>query len=700
MKNTNNNSSFWLNTEDDYDVLTGEKLRIGKDLHQLSGIRRAISNFVNITTGDSIPVKFSSGNDSYTDGKSVVISSNIKDKDFDSTVGLALHEGSHIKLTDFSLLQKLNDIIKDKDGRINLQSIMDKYEIDEWSATHKVKDIVSQLLNIVEDRRIDYHIFTNAPGYKGYYHAMYDKYFNASIIDKALKQGAKNDPTKWDDYLFHICNFANPHRNLGTLPALKDAWKTLNLKNIKRLSNTTDALNVAITMFNIIEASIPNPCKGGGDGKGKGKGKEGKKQGKQGTCNGNGQQSQQPKQGPTGGTPDDGSKAKGTDAKDNTPNLDMSKGGQQTGGNNSTGTPSTPSTPLTPQQENSLERQIQKQKEFNSANVKKSKLSKKDAKKVDAMDTSGSEMVKTGAGQYDHPWGGVKNYKGFDTLVIKNFSKGLIDSHLYSDLFTPYKLERYQDNVNRGITLGTMLGKKLQVRNESSSLKNSRLNKGRIDKRLLASLGFGNENVFEQTFVTNYNDAHVHLSIDASGSMSGPRFAKATIACVAIAKAASMIQGLDVVISYRTTTHVGNAHTPCVLIAYDSRKDKFTKIKNLFKHIDCNGTTPEGLCFEAIQKEMVEGNTKMDSYFINFSDGEPWFHGQGMEYYGDYAFNHTKDMVNKMRDRGINILSYMIDAGDNQKVNFKKMYGKDAEGINVSQLIPLAKTLNSMFLKK
>lgn len=97
---------------------------------------------------------------------------------------------------------------------------------------------------------------------------------------------------------------------------------------------------------------------------------------------------------------------------------------------------------------------------------------------------------------------------------------------------------------------------------------------------------------------------------------------------------------------------------------------------------------------------MVEGNSKMDSYFINFSDGEPWFNGQGMEYYGNYAIDHTRGMVNKMRDRGIKILSYMIDASKNGTETFKKMYGKDAEGINVSQLLPLAKTLNLMFLKK
>ena len=673
MQNYNSNSSFWLNTEDDFDVLTGEKIKVGKDLHKLSGIRKAISNFVNITTGQSIPVKFSSGDQSYTDGKTVVISSNIKDKDFDSTVGLALHEGSHIKLTDFNVLSKLDSSIKQN---IDVNSIKEKYNMEDdhdavWYIHQKVKD----LLNIIEDRRIDYHIFKSAPGYKGYYHAMYDKYFNATIIDKALKQGAKNDPTKWDDYLFHIANFANPNRNLGVLPVLKDVWNIINLSNIQRLETTMQALTVAFTVFKTIEESIPKPgdckqpkggnCKGGN-----------KKQPKGGNCNGNGQ-GQEPKQGPSGGAADDGSKTQGTDVEDNTPNLDPK---------------------LTPSQENSLNKQIQKQKDFSNGVIKKSKLSKADSKKVEAMEKSGTEIKNTGKGEID-TWYGKKQFGGYDTVLIKNFNKSLIDSNVYDNIFNYWESqnETNQVAIDKGLSLGTMLGRKLQVRNESSSLKNSRLNKGKIDKRLIASLGFGNENVFEQTFVTRYNDAYVHLSIDASGSMHGNRFEKATIAAVAIAKAASMIQGLNVTISYRTTTNVGNKYCPCILMAYDSTKDKISKIRNIFKYIACNGTTPEGLCFEAIQNEIVEGSNNIDSYFINFSDGEPYFCGQGQDYYGVWAQKHTKEQVDNMRSKGIKILSYMIDGNAD---NFKKMYGKDAESINVSQLIPLAKTLNQMFLDK
>ena len=99
----NTYSSFWDNNDSSsVDELLGleTEQKKGKDPVQLAAHKRAISNFCNILTGQNIPVKFQ-GSDSYTDGKSITISSNINEKNFDPTVGLALHEASHILKSDF-----------------------------------------------------------------------------------------------------------------------------------------------------------------------------------------------------------------------------------------------------------------------------------------------------------------------------------------------------------------------------------------------------------------------------------------------------------------------------------------------------------------------------------------------------------------------------------------------------------------------
>ena len=113
------------------------------------------------------------------------------------------------------------------------------------------------------------------------------------------------------------------------------------------------------------------------------------------------------------------------------------------------------------------------------------------------------------------------------------------------------------------------------------------------------------------------------------------------------------------------------------------------------------GITPEGLCFEAIMNQIDSSSNGKDSFFINFSDGEPYFENSEITYWGDNANTHTKKQVDKMIAKGVKVLSYFIGSkyGSNED-NFKKMYGKDASFIETNQLVPLAKSLNKMFTEK
>ena len=90
-------SSFWL--ADDFE----KPEYSGIDYTKLAATQRAIGNFVNIVTGKQIPVVFQSNDSSYTDGERVVIGTKLDNANFDPAVGLALHEGSHIAYTDFTL---------------------------------------------------------------------------------------------------------------------------------------------------------------------------------------------------------------------------------------------------------------------------------------------------------------------------------------------------------------------------------------------------------------------------------------------------------------------------------------------------------------------------------------------------------------------------------------------------------------------
>ena len=133
-------STFWDNQSADVDVDNflglDTEVKKGKDLVALAGYKRAISNFVNIVTEDNIPVVFNSNDQSYTDGKKVVIGANIDDKKFDVAVGLALHEGSHIKLSDFNLLRHLETSIPQE-----LYELAEKINVDKYTVISTVKSV-------------------------------------------------------------------------------------------------------------------------------------------------------------------------------------------------------------------------------------------------------------------------------------------------------------------------------------------------------------------------------------------------------------------------------------------------------------------------------------------------------------------------------------------------------------------------------
>jgi len=694
----NNYSSFWL--DDQFDRHTSifddeEDVKPKTDLIALSSYRRAIANFVRIVTEKDIPVTFKSSGDSYTDGKKVVISAKMDDKSFDPSVGLALHEGSHIVHSDFDWLKGLEHSIR-----------QELFHIGETKGYSKndVIGTVKGLLNYVEDRRIDNIIFTSSPGYKGYYHSMYDKYFHSKVIDKALGTDEYTDETM-ESYMFRIINLTNKNTNLSSLNGLREIWNTIDLKNISRLQNTEDAFGIAQDIMNVIFKNLPDA---------------------EVKVNEDGEESYEPAK--DSGQESDMGGNSGSGGSSNEPIsdedfqdlLDSIENGEMKSQPKSEPTEEkvseTPSDKdlLSSSQKKQLENAIKKQKDFMSGKTSKKNVTKKELQDLETIESSGMSYVEVGDGLKS--WDGKKmNTK---CIVVREFTKSLVDSGTIS-MVSKWKGDRYDDNVEsgyekdyiaEGIRLGTVLGRKLQVRGESRETKWTRLDSGRIDKRLVAELGFGNDRVFSNSFVEEYSDAFLHISIDASGSMGGRKWENTMKSVVAMTKAIDMINNVDVVVSFRTTqtsggrTRRSDTTKPLILIAYDSRKDSFIKVKTLFKYLTVAGTTPEGLCYEAIMNDIVPSSNDKDSYFLNFSDGMPMFGNNDVDYHGDTALNHTRKMVKEIRNRGIKVLSYFVSDSnwdrDSESRAFKTMYGKDAEYIDITSVMSVSKTMNKKFLQK
>jgi len=649
-----NYSDFWFDDNSSIvdDVLgVDEPQKKQKNYVQLAGHQRAIGNFVRIVSGKDIPVRFMTRGDSYTDGKTVTIGANVSEKTFDQSVGLALHEGSHIAYSDFKALENAlyHSWLDDK--------------------PHHFKDFFKNMINYVEDRRIDTIVFKSSPGYKGYYHTLYSKYFNHKTISKGLASMEYRE-VDFDSYLFRIINFTNSATDLTALPFLDKIYKTIDLKNIGRLQGTAGAIEVAKNIceiiFPLIEAGSEKQEQEQGDGEDS-EDQDGESQESQAQGGGQGQDGEETS---------DNQESKGVNPDADAP---MSA------------TPSSNSNPqpLSPKMKKQLDNLVKKEMDLLDGKTPKSKLTKADNQTVNTVAKSGATLEQGG----DSMIGKTK------VVLIPKFTQELIDSNAFNFTYGgQWGMERRNALINEGLRLGTLLGKKLKVRGEERELIFTRQRSGKINKRLISELGFGNSDVFSQSRIERYNKANLHLSIDGSGSMSGKKFEKAMTSAVAICKAADMAGNIKVVVSFRYTQD----KQPVVLIAYDSSKDKIQKIKSLWPALTVAGTTPESLCYDAMMTNFLQISNSDDNYFINYSDGSPWFSNDDAYYYGDNAANHCRKVIKGMRNNGVKILSYFIaeNTYGQEKKWFEQMYGDDASFINPSNMMEVAKTMNKMFLSK
>ncbi len=710
---TKSATSFWANDYDldyawddlDVDVPTRTATETST-LHylKLNAHRRAISNFVNILTNKNIPVRFTIKGDSYTDGKSVTISSDLKPDKFDSTVGLALHEASHIVLTDFETFvnYKANPTLVDK--YLDVVENVDKTNPSHQSwANQRIWELVKNLTNYVEDKRIDNHVYTTCPGYRDYYRSLYDVYFNDASIDKGLLSNEYTTETV-DSYLFRIINITNPNSDLSKLRGLGKISKLLNLNNINRITSTQQSVEIAEGIVEIIIQSIADEMEDEKNGNGKSNAESGPQQEGEGSGKGQGES------GDGEGDEDDlevefDDSEDGESGSDSGPSASLNqplKGKikvKPTDGNGSD-----KGAKLSEANKKKLEKAIKKQQDFLKGETKKKAITNKDDKALEQIAKSGTELVNVAGETIE----GVGKVPQTQVVVVKKLTEELMKSENFPLARTDWRskeLKVDEQTLQNGLSLGTMLGKRLQVRSEERDTVYNRQLNGRIDRRLVSALGYDYQNVFYTKEVDKFKKVILHISLDASGSMAGDRWRKAMTTAIAICKAATMVNNLDVQLSVRSTIDGAgwNNNKPYMVIAYDSRTDKFTKVKQLVAALEPNGTTPEGLCFEAIMKHFVESTNDLESYFLNISDGEPNFGNDSINYSRQVASKHTAEMVKRIKQRGIGVLSYFVSdytPYESSKKVFSEMYGKDAKFIDVNGLVPITKTLNELFLKK
>jgi hypothetical protein len=334
---------------------------------------------------------------------------------------------------------------------------------------------------------------------------------------------------------------------------------------------------------------------------------------------------------------------------------------------------------------------LEKLKKFVNGDIKKKKINKSVEKEISSLQNSGTQMK----------YSKFLNYK-VKCLLFKSVNKTFIHSTLFPFYSSHINNKRY---IDKGINLGKVLAKKLKLKNEDDRLIFNRQNCGKIDKRLIHEFGMNNEKLFSKLFVNLKPNTHFHISIDVSGSMNGDRLCNCIMLAAAFAKAASLIQSLDVVISIRGT--LGSRTTiPVVYIVHDSKKHVINNFYEIFMNMSASGTTPDGLVFDSIKEIIPQASNNLNVVFLSLCDGAPHcnikLENSNTIYYGRMdAAQHTKKCVENFRKNGITVLGYFLGKSSSleEKKMFKLMYG-DLQSCfcEPSDMTSISKYINEQFL--
>lgn len=827
----NNNMTFYseywakglIDPNIDFDNIKADDI---ETLIKLNRLKQGVGYFASIIAGRPIPVRFA-GNTSYTEGETVTIGTSAMRsyQDLDYNCGLALHEGSHIKLTDFefsmkvricifslqtgnsgsssstkmsAIEQDLEKIISSSKSTLEdsekvppkisrmaalkwlKESIgfslthlktwkIKREEIHKDDTTYNVNDSnlpesdcfvlsteMHTLFNILEDRRIDLHVYKNAPGYRGYYKALYNFYFADKDITKAIESSDFRTP-EWKSYIFRLTNYTNPSSDRNALPALGKLFDIMSPDFVSKLKSTKTVIKYATKMHLIITDSIinnSNPITKPKtlvledmemDSNGQPQNQQDQGQG-QGQPDPNGQpqaSTQQP-----GGVPaeitespdgryttvkldpnGDGSLPADFDLGAYTKIIDKRKkpGVGQGKGQGGQGKPNGKNI-------NDLIKQMMEEERYHtdkdsydpSSDVQPDVFTDHNGKRLKPLPNSSKNGLARAMKKQDDyfkrdiPRKGkladevqksldelaqikadLREVKFDDTDYYssrrRKSSVKLYSMYLTSDkgMIAEHFLQRgYYDDYKVAFTKGLQRGLVLSHKLRIREEHN-------IEERIRLKSGkvdnrrlheFGFDNF--AIFKRQEVNTYNPVHIHLTVDFSGSMSGHKFRKCQYLA-------GLLITVSQQlesfdfTLSYRHDSYDLMLLNAYDSKDRKLQRL-DLIKQLGPGGGTPEGLCYDPILERLVtEQRSGADTYFINISDGCP--NGAG-------AIDYTASVVSDMKREGIGVLSYYVEQGGGvssgaRKV-FTQMYGnKNSKFVDVENLNDVATTLNALLMQ-
>ena len=692
-------SSYWLDHEQfKYDAAKF-------DLVDLLEYRQTIKNFVTILTGKDIPVKFkttsqsrgsSNPDGSYTDGKSIQIAALRKNSKFDVNVGLALHEASHVVLTDFDISNMFMRV--DYNNHMTpevFHPIIDRLR--------EFRDILSpissnwhKMTNLFEDVRIDAYVIKNAPGYKGYYDALYDEYLYSDKV-KLMLLNPKYREVTIDNYFKHLIVYKRPDRIPNALPGLAEMYDIIDNTDIANMTSTYEvaefAGNILIKVCEAIDSVSKNQEMPGlgnhEDGKNSNSSPADEADDKNVPQNDNDSESEMDNQSSnsdaTDESEDPGSTKEETEANDNDDTSDDAVEEEEQ------------LTELSAKQAKDAAAAMAELEDFINHKVNENgtagggNVAKKDALLMNLLDEKArvTKMAKFNNIKCIYvPKLKPADYIGKSPKVRKLFKVGEHNG-------------RYDESIKSGMRAAKLIERNLAIREEERITVHNHLKSGRVDNRRLAYASIVDD-IFKKSYIESFPESYIHISVDASSSMQGPRIHAAIEMLVALAKGTENLNSIHLKIDFRGTLNIGGMGAATSIVAYDSKYNSIHDFITYIKHMNLHSITPESLCYESIAKDMIRDAAGKHATFITLTDGAP---NMNCGYNCVTAVPHIKKMMDVFRSANIATLAYFIDGNEQNRLKpgysehtFYESYGSAAHLIASGDFRKLVSTINSVEL--
>lgn len=227
---------------------------------------------------------------------------------------------------------------------------------------------------------------------------------------------------------------------------------------------------------------------------------------------------------------------------------------------------------------------------------------------------------------------------------------------------------------------------------ESFDMTNQR--HGKITTTKLFKVATNDNRIFEKKGTPYNADTAIAIAWDGSGSMSGDKQVKSTIACATIEEALKPIVPLRII----NFTVDGRMVKHFIVKKFEDRRKDINYSYSYGSSRGFNGGNKDGYSIKVLTQELLKRPEKTKVLFV-LSDGEPSDYPSYKEAYDD-----VRNAVNFARRNSIIVISIFFGTEDfrkNSLPNYEYMYGKDLISCDPKDIYKaLVKSIRRLLIKR